>query len=133
MLDFGFDAFKMGGYEFYKTTWKLLKDPTVLNPDNFAAENQIHGIMVPLGRASITTGYNGDLSGQNSTINAPYLTKLYKGKSGYSRELVTTFHGSQNVPDATNTWDVFGIDWLCEWGLRCVGLKKWAIFEGVSA
>nr|DAU85439.1 MAG TPA: Structural protein [Crassvirales sp.] len=133
MLDFGFDAFKMGGYEFYKTTWKLLKDPTVLNPDNFAAENQIHGIMVPLGRASITTGYNGDLSGQNSTINAPYLTKLYKGMPGYSRELVTTFHGSQNVPDATNTWDVFGIDWLSEWGLRCVGLKKWAIFEGVSA
>lgn len=130
VINFGFEGFRMGGYEFYKSTWKMLKDPTVLNPDNFAPENQIHGIMVPLGNTVVNTGYNGDLSGQTTTINTNYLTMLYKGMPGYSRKLQTTFHGSQIVPDATNTNDVFGIDWLTEWGLRAVGLKKWGIFEG---
>lgn len=133
IIKFGFDGFQMGGYEFYKSTWKMLKDPTALNPENFAPENQIHGIMVPLGNTSIKTGYNGDLSGEAYTQSAPYITKLFKEMPGYSRELVTHFHGSQMVPDSTDTTDVFGINWLSEWGIRCVGLKKWTIFEGKSA
>lgn len=133
VIKFGFEGFRMGGYEFYKSTWKLLKDPTVLNPDNFAPENQIHGVMIPLGNAVINTGYNGDLSGETRSINAPYITMLYKSMPGYNRKWVTHFHGSQMVPDSTDTTDVFGINWLTEWGLRCVGLKKWAIFEGKSA
>lgn len=133
MIKFGFDAFKMGGYEFYKTTWKMLKDPTALNPMNFAPSKQVHGIMIPMGNTVIQTGYNGDLSGETWSQNAPYITKLYKEMPGYSRELVTHFHGSQMVPDSTDTTDVFGINWLSEWGIRAIGMKKWLILEGTTA
>lgn len=131
-LKFGFDGFSMGGYEFYKSTWKLLKDPTVLNPDNFPEDKQVHGIMMPLGNIVAQTGYNGDLSGNTTTARVPYITMLYKEMPGYSRKLVTTFHGSQRVPSqvGTDTNDLFGIDWLSEWGIRAMGLKRWMIFEG---
>ena len=104
----------------------------MLNPDNFPEDKQVHGIMMPLGNIVAQTGYNGDLSGNTITARVPYITMLYKEMPGYSRKLVTTFHGSQRVPSqvGTDTNDLFGIDWLSEWGIRAMGLKRWIIFEG---
>lgn len=125
IMNLGFKGFYRGGYEFYKQTWKFLKDATMFNPDNFDASNRNHGILVPLGQTAIRNEI------ENNMIDyVPFLTMLYKGKPGYSRKLVTTFHGSQLVPDATDTRDVYGINWLTESCLRPAGMIRWMIFEG---
>lgn len=126
MMELGFKGFRRAGYEFYKQTWKFLKDPTMFNPDNFGAAKQVHGILVPLGQTSVKNTIEG-----NPVEQVPFLTVMYKGKPGYSRKLVTNFHGSQLVPDATDTRDVYGIDWLSESCLRPCGMIRWMIFEGV--
>lgn len=125
IMNLGFKGFRRAGYEFYKQTWKFLKDATMYNPDNFAAAKQVHGIMLPLGQ----TGVKNTIEG-NPIEQVPFLTIMYKGKNGYSRKLVTNFHGSQLVPDATDTRDVYGIDWLSESCLRPAGMIRWMIFEG---
>lgn len=125
IMNLGFKGFYRGGYEFYKQTWKFLKDATMFNPDNFGNAHKNNGIMLPLGQTAIRNEIEG-----NIIERVPFLTILYKGKEGYSRKLVTTFHGSQLVPDATDTNDVYGIDWLSESCLRPAGMIRWMIFEG---
>ena len=125
VLELGFKGFRRAGYEFYKQTWKFLKDATMFNPDNFAAANQVHGVCVPLGQTAVRNTIEG-----NPIERIPFLTIMYKGKPGYSRKLVTNFHGSQLVPDATDTRDVYGIDWLSESCLRPAGMIRWMLFEG---
>jgi hypothetical protein len=125
IMDLGFKGFRIAEYEFYKQGWKFLKDPTAYNPDNFNAADQVHGIMVPLG----TTNLKNTIEG-NAQAKVPYLTQMYKEKPGYSRKMETHYHGSAMVPDATDTLDVFGVDWRTERGLRPAGMIKWAIFEG---
>jgi len=128
VLELGFRGFQRGGYELIKQTWKFLKDPTMYNPDNFAPANAVNGIMVPLGQTAVRNTIEG-----NAVERIPFLTQMYKGKPGYSRKLVTNFHGSQLVPDATSTLDVYGINWLTERCLRPAGMIRWFMFEGASA
>ncbi len=125
VLELGFKGFRRAGYDFYKQTWKFLKDATMFNPDNFAAANQVHGVCVPLGQTAVRNTIEG-----NPIERIPFLTIMYKGKPGYSRKLITNFHGSQLVPDATDTRDVYGINWLSESCLRPAGMIRWMLFEG---
>lgn len=128
-VDFGFDAFRMGGYEFYKQTWKVLNDPTALAAENLGDANAIHGIMMPMGSIAAQTGYTDQLTnGEPERID--YLTYLYKEKPGYSRKLQTTFYGAAS---GNGRDDIMGIDWLSERGLLLAGAVKWFIFEGESA
>jgi hypothetical protein len=125
IMNLGFQGFRRGSYEFHKQGWKVLTDATMYNPDNFGASVKNNGIMMPLGQTTIKNEIEG-----NTPSNVDFLTILYKGKTGYSRKLVTTFHGSQMTPYAESTKDVYGVDWLSESCLRPVGMIRWMIFEG---
>lgn len=128
IMKLGFKGFYRGGYQFWKQTWKFLKDATMYNPDNFGANVKCNGILVPMGMTSIRNQIEG-----NAIESVPFLTLMYKGKPGYSRKLETHFHGSVLVPDATDTLDVYGIDWRTERCLRPCGMIRWMLFEGTAS
>ena len=129
VLELGFKGFRRGTYEFHYSGWNILKDLTALNPSQFNAADQIHGIMVPMGMTSdagrMSAGFD-----KMMPERIQYLTQMYKAKAGYSRKLQTTYAGGTMVPDHTSTTDRYEIHWLTERLLRAVGMIKWMIFQG---
>ena len=74
MLDFGFKGFSWGGYEFMKTDWRYLNDPTLRG-----AVGDINGVMLPAGT---TTVYDMNL-GKNA-VN-PFVYVAYRANEVENR------------------------------------------------
>lgn len=124
-IQFGFDSFSIGGKTFYKSTWKVLTDPTALAPENFSEASAIHAIMMPMGSVNVKGGYQSALSEQPAQ-HLNYLNILYRAGNGYDRYLVTKPYG--DTPGDTR--DIIGISWLSETGAMLVAANRWGIFEG---
>lgn len=76
--DLGYDQFSRGGYTFFKKSWKLLNDPTLLGSSAFK------GVMIPL--TSVVDPKSGE--------RAAALEMNYKATNGYSREMEHWMTGS---------------------------------------
>ena len=104
-LNFGFDGFRRGSYDFYKTDWKYLNDASTRG----LAKN-IEGVMIPAGTSTVYDQMLG------SNIRRPFLHVRYRASEADDRRLKSWVTGS--VGGAyTSSLDAMEVHFLSE---RCL-------------
>lgn len=116
-LNLGFEGFNRG-YDFYKTAWKYLNDPTMRG--DLAAG--INGLLAPAGS---TTVYDMIL-GKN--IKRPYLHVRYRKSATENRKYKTWITGSAGGA-TTSSLDAMQVNFLSERALCVIGANNFVIFE----
>jgi hypothetical protein len=117
-LNLGFSGFRRG-YDFYKTDWKYLNDPT-MRAD--LASGGINGILVPAGS---TTVYDQVL-GKNA--KRPFLHVRYRASETEDRRYKTWVTGSAGGA-RTSDLDAMEVHFLSERALCTLGANNFVIFE----
>jgi hypothetical protein len=117
-LNLGFSGFRRG-YDFYKTDWKYLNDPT-MRAD--LASGGVNGILVPAGS---TTVYDQVL-GKNA--KRPFLHVRYRASETEDRRYKTWVTGSAGGA-ATSDLDAMEVHFLSERALCTLGANNFVIFE----
>ena len=125
-LELSFKGFSWQGYEFYKTDWKILIDPTVYGAETLAADYKIHGVMVPMGET-----YVQDRIARNPLMKVPYLTLMYREGGGQMRKLKSWMDGGA-APTPIGGDDVLRVHYLSERMLRTVGANRHFLIEGTA-
>jgi hypothetical protein len=118
-LNLGFDGFRRGGYEFYKTDWKYLNDPTLRGG---LVGGAVNGVMVPAGQ---TTVYDQVL-GKNAT--RPFLHVRYRASEHENRRYKSWVTGSAGGA-RTSSLDAMTIDFLTERALCTMGANNFMLFN----
>jgi len=104
-LNLGFDGFRRGSYDFYKTDWKYLNDATTRGMiDN------IKGVMVPAGTSTV---YDQQLG---TNIRRPFLHVRYRASEADDRRMKSWITGSVGGAQ-TSTFDKMEVSFLSE---RCL-------------
>jgi len=104
-LNFGFDGFRRGSYDFYKTDWKYLNDASTRG-----LAKDIEGVLVPAGTSTV---YD-QMLGQN--IRRPFLHVRYRASEADDRRMKSWITGS--VGGAyTSSLDAMEVHFLSE---RCL-------------
>jgi len=119
-LNLGFTGFRRG-YDFYKSDWKYLNDPTMRGgmPDD---TGKIHGLLAPAG----TTNVYDQVMGQNA--KRPFLHVRYRKSQNENRRYKTWITGSAGGAN-TSDKDVMEVNFLSE-RIGCVlGANNFFIFE----
>ena len=126
-LNLGFKGFTRGTYNFFKTDWKLLNDPTLLGSVEGAA-GKVRGISIPVGTTEVYQGaYNGNGSGDKITV--PFLQCKYRSAGGEDRKYKTWVLGTVGGVH-TNDNDKMEVHHLSERMLNVVGANNFMLFEG---
>jgi hypothetical protein len=110
-LNLGFRGFRRG-YDFYKTDWKYLNDPTMRGQGTATGTvgGAINGMLVPAG----STNVYDQVMGQNA--KRPFLHVRYRETDAESRKFKTWATGSAGGA-ATSDLDAMEVHYLSE---RCV-------------
>ena len=116
-LNLGFTGFRRG-YDFYKSDWKYLNDPTMRGGVTGGA---INGILVPAGS---TTVYDQVL-GKNAT--RPFLHVRYRASETEDRKYKTWITGSAGGA-ATTDLDAMQVNFLSERALCTLGANNFFLF-----
>jgi hypothetical protein len=125
-VNLGFAGFRRGTYNFFKTDWKVLNDPTLLGAVDPQAK--VRGVLIPVGTKEVYEGeYNG--SGAGSKITTPFLQCMYRASSVENRKYKNWLTGSV-FGVATDDEDVMREHHLSERMLNTVGANNFMIFEG---
>jgi len=104
-LNLGFTGFRRGSYDFYKTDWKYLN-----NPSTRGLISDVKGLLVPAGTTSV---YD---QGLGNAVRRPFLHVRYRASEADDRKLKTWVTGS--VGGATTSGiDKMEIHYLSE---RCL-------------
>jgi hypothetical protein len=104
-LNLGFDGFRRGSYDFYKTDWKYLNDATTRGMiDN------VKGVMVPAGTSTVYDQMLG------TNIRRPFLHVRYRASEADDRRMKSWITGSVGGA-ATSTFDKMEVSFLSE---RCL-------------
>jgi len=106
-LNLGFNGFRRGSYDFYKTDWKYLNDKSTRGG---SAAGLIKGVVVPAG---VSTVYDGTL-GKN--LKRPFLHVRYRAANGEDRKMKSWVTGSVGG-NITSSLDAMQIHMLTE---RCL-------------
>ena len=106
-LNLGFDGFRRGSYDFYKTDWKYLNDSTTRG-----AIGDIEGVMVPAGTSTV---YDEQLG---SNISRPFLHIRYRANEAEDRRMKSWITGSVGG-NYTSANDEMNVHFLSERAL-CV-------------
>jgi len=117
-LNLGFTGFRRG-YDFYKTDWKYLNDPTMRGD---IVGGAINGILVPAGS---TTVYDQVL-GKNA--KRPFLHVRYRASETEDRRYKTWITGSAGGA-ATSDLDAMEVNFLSERALCTLGANNFFIFK----
>jgi len=117
-LNLGFSGFRRG-YDFYKTDWKYLNDPTMRGD---IVGGKINGILVPAGS---TTVYDQVL-GKNA--KRPFLHVRYRASETEDRRYKTWITGSAGGA-ATSDLDAMEVNFLSERALCTLGANNFFIFQ----
>jgi len=117
-LNLGFTGFRRG-YDFYKTDWKYLNDPTMRGD---IVGGAINGILVPAGS---TTVYDQVL-GKNA--KRPFLHVRYRASETEDRRYKTWITGSAGGA-ATSDLDAMEVNFLSERALCTLGANNFFIFN----
>jgi hypothetical protein len=126
-LNLGFKGFTRGTYNFFKTDWKLLNDPTLLGAVQ-AGAGKVRGISIPVGEKEVYEGsYNGQGSGDKITV--PFLQCKYRSAGGEDRKYKTWVLGTVGGVH-TNDNDKMEVHHLSERMLNVVGANNFMSFEG---
>lgn len=107
-LNLGFDGFKRGGYEFYKTDWKYLNAPEARGASLNSTHKggSINGVLIPAGSTNV---YD---KGLGSNVKRPFLHIRYRSSDVDNRLNKTWVTGS--VGARTTSEDKMDIHFLTE-------------------
>ena len=121
-LNLGFTGFRRG-YDFYKSDWKYLNDPTMRgdNPTG-AGSGQINGLLVPAGSTSV---YD-QILGKNA--KRPFLHVRYRASETEDRKYKTWITGSAGGA-ATTSLDAMEVHYLSERCVCVLGANNFVLFE----
>jgi hypothetical protein len=126
-VNLGFRGFKRGTYNFFKTDWKLLNDPTLIGAIP-AAAGKVRGLLIPVGTKEVYDGvYNGVSGGQK--ITTPFLEQKYKVGPNENRKYKTWVLGTVGGVH-TNDNDNMEVHHLSERLLKTVGANNFMVFKG---
>lgn len=123
-LNLGFSGFRRG-YDFYKTDWKYLNDPTMrggLNNTIATATGTITGLMVPAGSTSV---YD-QIMGKNA--KRPFLHVRYRASEAEDRRYKTWITGSAGGA-ATSDLDAMEVNFLSERCVCTLGANNFVLFR----
>ena len=125
-LNLGFTGFRRG-YDFYKTDWKYLNDPTMrggLTASTLGATtaNVITGLLVPAGS---TTVYD-QILGKNA--KRPFLHVRYRTVNAEDRRYKTWITGSAGGA-ATSDLDAMEVNFLSERAVCTLGANNFVLFR----
>ena len=123
-LNLGFTGFRRG-YDFYKSDWKYLNDPTMrggLNTTAASATGTITGLLVPAGSTSV---YD-QIMGKNA--KRPFLHVRYRASEAEDRRYKTWITGSAG--GATNSdLDAMEVNFLSERCVCTLGANNFVLFR----
>ena len=123
-LNLGFSGFRRG-YDFYKTDWKYLNDPTMrggLSTTAATATGTITGLMVPAGSTSV---YD-QIMGKNA--KRPFLHVRYRASEAEDRRYKTWITGSAGGA-ATSDLDAMEVNFLSERCVCTLGANNFVLFR----
>ena len=114
-LNLGFSDFRSGAYDYYKTDWKYLNDPTTRG-----AITGIQGALIPGGSKSV---YD-QVVGKN--ITRPYLHVRYRASGATNRKMMTRVLGFEA---GTSDIDETSLEMLSERCLVTQAANNFALFK----
>ena len=121
-LNLGFSGFRRG-YDFYKTDWKYLNDPTMRGGlPTGAGSGKINGLLVPAGSTSV---YD-QILGKNA--KRPFLHVRYRASETEDRRYKTWITGSAGGA-ATSDIDNMQVNFLSERAVCTLGANNFFIFQ----
>jgi hypothetical protein len=123
-LNLGFTGFRRG-YDFYKSDWKYLNDPTMrggLNTTTATASGTITGLLVPAGSTNVYDQIMG------SNVKRPFLHVRYRASETEDRRYKTWVTGSAGGA-ATNDTDTMEINFLSERCVCTLGANNFMLFR----
>ena len=119
-LNLGFSGFRRG-YDFYKTDWKYLNDPTMRGGIDGAGVG-INGLLVPAGSTSV---YD-QILGKNA--KRPFLHVRYRASETEDRRYKTWITGSAGGA-RTSDLDAMEVNFLSERAVCTLGANNFFIFK----
>ena len=119
-LNLGFSGFRRG-YDFYKTDWKYLNDPT-MRGGLAAGSGTVNGLLVPAG----TTTVYDQVLGKNA--KRPFLHVRYRASQSEDRRYKTWITGSAGGA-MTSDLDAMEVHFLSERAVCVMGANNFVIFE----
>ena len=123
-LNLGFTGFR-SGYDFYKSDWKYLNDPTMrggLSNVAATATGTITGLMVPAGSTSV---YD-QIMGKNA--KRPFLHVRYRASEAEDRRYKTWITGSAGGAQ-TSDLDAMEVNFLSERCVCTLGANNFVLFR----
>jgi len=121
-LNLGFSGFRRG-YDFYKTDWKYLNDPTMRGGlPTGAGSGRINGLLVPAGSTSV---YD-QILGKNA--KRPFLHVRYRASETEDRRYKTWITGSAGGA-RTSDIDNMQVNFLSERAVCTLGANNFFIFQ----
>ena len=123
-LNLGFTGFRRG-YDFYKSDWKYLNDPTMrggLSTTAATATGTVTGILVPAGSTSV---YD-QIMGKNA--KRPFLHVRYRASEAEDRRYKTWITGSAGGA-ATSDLDAMEVNFLSERCVCTLGANNFVLFR----
>ena len=119
-LNLGFSGFRRG-YDFYKTDWKYLNDPTMRGALT-AGNGSVNGLLVPAG----TTSVYDQVLGKNA--KRPFLHVRYRASQTEDRRYKTWITGGAGGA-TTSALDAMEVHFLSERCVCVMGANNFVIFE----
>jgi hypothetical protein len=122
-LNLGFTGFRRG-YDFYKSDWKYLNDPTMRGglPTGASAAGTVTGLLVPAGS---TTVYD-QIMGKNA--KRPFLHVRYRASETEDRRYKTWITGSAGGAQ-TSDLDAMEVNFLSERAVCTLGANNFVLFR----
>jgi hypothetical protein len=118
-LNLGFVGFRRG-YDFYKSDWKYLNDPTMRGG---IGSGKVSGMLVPAG----TTTVYDQVLGANA--KRPFLHIRYRASQSEDRRYKTWITGSAGGAK-TSSLDAMEVNFLSERCVCVMGANNFVLFEG---
>ena len=121
-LNLGFTGFRRG-YDFYKSDWKYLNDPTMRGGlPTAAGSGRVNGLLVPAGSTSV---YD-QILGKNA--KRPFLHVRYRASETEDRRYKTWITGSAGGAQ-TNDLDAMEVNFLSERAVCTLGANNFVLFS----
>ena len=121
-LNLGFTGFRRG-YDFYKSEWKYLNDPTMRGDlPSVAGSGKVSGLLVPAGSTSV---YD-QILGKNA--KRPFLHVRYRASETEDRRYKTWITGSAGGA-RTSSLDAMEVNFLSERAVCVLGANNFFLFN----
>ena len=120
-LNLGFNGFRRGSYDFYKTDWKYLNDSATRG-----LIGDVEGVLVPAG---VSTVYDQQLG---TNIQRPFLHVRYRASEADDRRMKSWITGSVGG-NYTSDEDAMNVHFLSERALCVQGANNFVIFKAATS